>query len=172
MPCLEGPPECALDGTILLRCVRCRRLLSDPEVVAVLHERMVRALCSVATSEGSWNSHASDGALNDGENGGRTLIAGAVRALEAAGGVHEHDDVPRSPERCRKRARDVDVDKLVCAPPCAVAAATSLPLMCLQELMSLILRWLLSSEHLRCSYRGLALWYSKPYWGSCCRQAS
>ena len=28
------------------------------------------------------------------------------------GAVHEHNDVPRSTERCRERARGIDVDKL------------------------------------------------------------
>ena len=73
---------------------------------------MVRVLCSIVTSEGSWNSHVSDEMLHDGENGGRTLIAGVVWALEAGGDVHEHDYVPRSPERCRERARGVDVNKI------------------------------------------------------------
>ena len=54
----------------------------------------------------------SDEALYDGESGGRSLIAGAVWALEAGGAVHKHYDVSRSPERCRERARGVDVDKL------------------------------------------------------------
>ena len=73
---------------------------------------MVRALCSVVTSEGSWNSYVSDEALHDGENGGHTLIAGVVWTLEAGGAVYEYDDVPRSPKRCRERARGVDMDKL------------------------------------------------------------
>ena len=112
VPCLEGSPKCALHGTILLRRVRCRQLSSDPEVVAVLHERMVCVLCSVITSKCSGNSHVSDGTLHDGENGGRTLIAGAVWVLEVGGAVHKHYDVSRSPERCRERARGVNVDKL------------------------------------------------------------
>ena len=95
----------------MLRRVRCRQLASDPEVVAVFHERMVRAFCSVITPEGSWNSHVSDEALHDGEDGGRTLVAGAIWPLETGGAVHEHNDVPRSPERCRERARGVDVDR-------------------------------------------------------------
>ena len=73
---------------------------------------MVCVLCSVITSKFSGNSHVSDKSLHDGENGGRTLIAGAVWALEAGGAVHKHYDVSRSPERCRERARGVNVDKL------------------------------------------------------------
>ena len=60
---------------------------------------MVCVPCSVITSKCSGNSHVSDESLHDGENGGRTLIAGAVWALEAGGAVHKHYDVSRSPER-------------------------------------------------------------------------
>ena len=78
----------------MLRRERYRQLSSDREVVAVLHERMARVHFSVVTSEGSGSSHVSDEALHDGEDGGRTLIAGAVWTLEAEDAVHEHDDVP------------------------------------------------------------------------------
>ena len=53
--------------------------------------------------------------LHGGEDGGRTLVAGAVWTLEAGGVVHEHNDVPRSPERCRESAHSVDVYQL-CRP--------------------------------------------------------
>ena len=78
----------------------------------MFHDLMVCVLCSVITPKGSWNSHVSDEMLYDGDDGGRTLVTGTVWALEAGGAVHEHNDVPRSPERCRERARGVDVDQL------------------------------------------------------------
>ena len=82
MACLESFLECTLHGTVLLRRVRCRQLASDPEVVAVFHERMVK------------NPHISDEALHIGEDGGRTFVAGAVWVLEVGGAVHEPNDVP------------------------------------------------------------------------------
>ena len=112
MACIESSPKFILHGTILLRRVRCRQLASDPEVVAVFHDRIVCLFYSVVTPDGSWNYHVSDEALHDGENGGRILVADAIWALEAGGAIHEHDDVPRPPERCRERARGVDVNKL------------------------------------------------------------
>ena len=50
--------------------------------------------------------------LHDGEDGGRTLVTGVVWTLEAEGAIHEHNDATRSPERCRERARGVDVHQL------------------------------------------------------------
>ena len=107
MICFVGSPEGALPRTILLRRIRRRQLASDPEVVAVFHESTVRVFCSVVTPHSLWNSHACNETLHDGKDGGRTLVAGAVRALEVRGDVHEHNDVPRSPERCPERARFV-----------------------------------------------------------------
>ena len=95
-----------------MRRVRCRQLSSDPEVVAELHERMVCVLSSVIPSKCSGNSHVSDETLHNGENGGRSLIAGAVQALEAGGAIHKHYDVSRSPERYRERTSGVNADKL------------------------------------------------------------
>ena len=48
---------------------------------------MVCVLSSAITSKCSGNSHVSDETLHNGENGGRSLIAGAVWALEAGGAV-------------------------------------------------------------------------------------
>ena len=72
---------------------------------------MVRVFCGIITPEGLWNSHVCNETLYDGEDGGRTLVAGAVWTLEAGCTVRKHDDVPRSPERCRERVRGVDVDQ-------------------------------------------------------------
>ena len=52
MSCFVGsPPECALHETILLRCIRRHQLASDPDVVAVFHDWLVRIVCSVVTAE-------------------------------------------------------------------------------------------------------------------------
>ena len=50
--------------------------------------------------------------LFDGNDGGRTVNAGAGRVLEAKGAIHKYNDVPRSPERCWNRACGVDMYQL------------------------------------------------------------
>ena len=51
--------------------------------------------------------------LYDGEDGGRTLVAGYLGTLESRGAVHKHNNVlPHSPERCRERTRGVNVYQL------------------------------------------------------------
>ena len=61
--CFVGSSEYALHGTILLGRIRRRQLAPDH-------------------SEGSWNSHVCNETLQEGEDGGRTLVAGAVWTLE------------------------------------------------------------------------------------------
>ena len=73
---------------------------------------MILVCCSVFTPECSWNSHVYNNILLDGNDGGRTVEAGAVRILEAKGAIHNHNDVPRFPERRRDRACGVDVYQL------------------------------------------------------------
>ena len=65
---------------------------------------MVCVFCSVVSPESSCDSYLSNETLHDGEDGGRTLVVGAVWTLEARGAVHEHNDVPRSLEKCQERA--------------------------------------------------------------------
>ena len=67
----------------------------------------------VVTPQNSWHSHVCNESLYDGEDGGRTLVAGVVGTLESRGAVYEHNDVlPQSPERCRERTRGVNVYQL------------------------------------------------------------
>ena len=53
--------------------------------------------------------HVCNNTLLDGNDGGRTVEAGAVGVLEAKGAIHNHNDVPQFHERCRNRPCSVDV---------------------------------------------------------------
>ena len=69
--------------------------------------------CLVVTPENSWDSHVCNESLYDGEDGGRTLVAGVLGTLESRGAVHKNNDVlPHSPEICRERTRVVNVHQL------------------------------------------------------------
>ena len=56
--------------------------------------------------------HVCNYTLLDGNDGGRTVEAGAVRMLEAKGAIHSHNNVPRFPGKRRDRVCSVDVYQL------------------------------------------------------------
>ena len=78
----------------------------------MFHTWVVCVFCSTVSPESSCNSYLCNETLHDGEDGGGTLVVGAVWTLEARGAVHKHDEVPHAPERCQRRARGVDVYQL------------------------------------------------------------
>ena len=70
----------ALDGFILVWRVWCRKLATNFEAIAEVHEHTVRVL-AVVSAERAWDPHICHEAFHDRKNGGRALLAHAVWPL-------------------------------------------------------------------------------------------
>ena len=64
----------------------------------VLGKGSVSVFQIIISPERAKNSHIHREALHDGKNGGRVLVPSSVRLLEAGGAVHEHDNIPLTPQ--------------------------------------------------------------------------
>ena len=71
MSCLKSSRYRALDGSIRLWRIRCRKLATNSEAIAEVHEYTVRVLCAVVSAERAWDSHIYHEAFHDRKNGGR-----------------------------------------------------------------------------------------------------
>ena len=71
----------ALDGSILLWRVRCRRLATNSEATAEVYEHAVRVLRAVVSAERAWDPYICHEAFHDRKNGGRAFLAHAIRPL-------------------------------------------------------------------------------------------
>ena len=71
----------ALDGSVLLWRVWCRKLATNFTAIAEVHEHTVRLLGAVVSAERAWDPHICHEAFHDKNNGGRALVAHTVRPL-------------------------------------------------------------------------------------------
>ena len=100
----------ALDGSILLWRERCRKLATNSEIIAQVHNHTAQILCVIVTAERVWDSQICHIAFHNRNDSVRALFARALRPLSTRGAVDEHHNVPRSPERSWVRSSSVDVD--------------------------------------------------------------
>ena len=108
---LESSRYSALEGYILLRRIRCRKLATNSETTTQVHEHTLGALRVVGSPERTWNPHICHEAFADRKKGGRAFFTRAVRPLEMRSAVNENNDLPLPPERHRIRFSGVDVNK-------------------------------------------------------------
>ena len=78
---LEGSRYRALDGSILLWRVRCRKLATNSEAIAEVHEHVVQVFDAVVSAERTWDPQICHEAFYDRKNCGRALLTHAVRPL-------------------------------------------------------------------------------------------
>ena len=78
---LESSRYRALDGSILLWRVRCRKLLTNPEAIAEVNEHTVRLLGAAVSAERAWDPHIYREAFHNRKNSGHALFSRAVRPL-------------------------------------------------------------------------------------------
>ena len=70
-----------LDGSILMWRVWCRKLATNSEAIAEVHEHTVRVPGVVVSAERAWDPHICHEAFHNRKNGGRALLAHAVWLL-------------------------------------------------------------------------------------------